>query len=64
MATNCAPAVCEPERTQGLIAPASARNPSPCASFTFAMANDGPNRMSTLSTLRLPHLGARVMRRV
>ena len=22
MATNCAPAVCEPERTQGIIAPA------------------------------------------
>ena len=36
-----------------LIAPASACNPSPCASFTFAMANDGLNRMSTLSTLRL-----------
>jgi len=24
MATNCAPAVCEPERTQGIIAPAAA----------------------------------------
>ncbi len=36
-----------------VIAPASACSPSPCASFTFAMANDGLNRMSTLSTLRL-----------